>query len=307
MKRSFKMLIISFLLIFSISSLLVGCSTYTSGSNTGTEILEANNAIKFADDKDVVFVDMQSRETYDKTHMNGAVNIVLADIVDSTTIPNMLPAKETIEKVLGNAGIKNDMTIIVYDDNNNMDAARFWWTMKVYGHEKVKVVSGGIKALKAAGANLNADKPVKFAETYTAKDANKSMIATMEDVRNQVNNPDKNVVLLDTRTQQEYDAGTIPSSILINYIDNNYADGRYKSIQDIKMMYLDKKIKPDNTVIMYCKTSVRGAETYLALYNAGFRNLKLYDGAWSQWSADSSNPVQTPSGNGVKPGKSDNS
>lgn len=307
MKRSSKMLIISFLLIFSISSLLVGCSTYTSSSTTGTEIIEANNAIKFTDDKNAVFVDMQSKAAYDKSHVAGAVNIVMANIVDSTIIPNMLASKETIEKVLGNAGIKNDMTVIVYDDNNNMEAARFWWTLKVYGHNNVKVVSGGIKALKAAGAKQTTDMPVRFAETYTAKDADKSMIATMEDVRNQVNNPDKNVVLLDTRTQQEYDAGTIPSSVLINYIDNNYADGRYKSVQDIKMMYLDKKIKPENTVIMYCKTSVRGAETYLALYNAGFRNLKLYDGAWSEWSADPSNPVQTPSGNNVKPGKSDNS
>ena len=307
MKRTFKMLLISCLLIFSISSLLVGCSTYTSGSTTGTEILEANNALKYAEDKNVVFVDMQNKEAYDKNHMKGAANIVLSDILVNTTVPNMLAPKEIIEKVLGNAGIKNDMTVIVYDDNNNMDAARLWWTLKVYGHEKVKVVSGGVKALMAAGAAMTVDKPVRFAETYTAKDANKSMIATMEDVKNQVNNPDKNVVLLDTRSQQEYDAGTIPSSILVNYIDNNYADGRYKSVQDIKMMYLDKKIKPSNTVIMYCKTSIRGAETYLALYNAGFRNLKLYDGAWSEWSADPSNPVQTPSGNGVKPGKADNS
>jgi len=307
MRRKFKMLIIGFLLIFSMTSLLVGCSTYTAGSTTGTEILEANNAFKYTADKNAVFVDMQSKASYDKSHMAGAVNIVLSDIVVSTTVPNMLPSKEKIEKVLGNAGIKNDMTVIVYDDNNNMDSARFWWTLKVFGHEKVKVVSGGIKALKAAGAKLSEDKPVRFAETYTAKDANKSMIATMDDVRNQVNNPDKKVVLLDTRTQQEYDAGTIPSSILLDYTNNNYADGRYKSVSDIKMMYLDKKIKPDNTVIMYCKTSIRGAQTYLALYNAGFRNLKLYDGAWSEWSADPSNPVQTPTGNSVKPGKTDNS
>lgn len=307
MKRTVKMLIISLLLLLSASTLLAGCSTYTSNKSTWTEILEAYSALKYADNKNVVFVDMQKKEAYDKKHMDGAVNIVLADIVVNTPVPNMLAPKESIEKVLGNAGIKNDMTIIVYDDNNNMEAARLWWTLKVYGHENVKVVSGGVKALEAAGAKMTADKPVRFAETFIAKDANTSMIATSEDVKNQVNNNDKNVVLLDSRTKQEYEAGTIPTSILVDYLGNNYADGRFKSVQDIKMMYLDKKIKPENTVIMYCKTSVRGAETYLALYNAGFRNLKLYDGAWLEWSADPSNPVQMPGSNIVKPGKSDNS
>jgi len=307
MKRTFKLLIIGLLLIFPFSSLLVGCSSSASDGATGTEIIEAYKALEYAGDKNVVFVDMQNKEAYGKNHMDGAVNITLDQIVVNTPVPNMLAPKETIEKVLGNAGIKNDMTVIVYDDNNNMEASRFWWTLKVYGHKNVKVVSGGLKAIQASGAKMNADAPVRFAETYTAKDADTSMIATIQDVKNQVNSPDKNVILLDTRTQQEYDAGTIPSSILVNYIDNNYADGRFKSPQDIKMMYLDKKIKPENTIITYCKTSVRGAETYLALYNAGFRNLKLYDGAWSEWSADPANPVQTPDAGGVQPGKSDNS
>lgn len=41
-------------------------------------------------------------------------------------------------------GISNDSTVVIYDINNNMDSARLWWTLKVYGHENVKVVSGGI-------------------------------------------------------------------------------------------------------------------------------------------------------------------
>ena len=58
----------------------------------------------------------------------------------------------------------------------------------------------------------------------------------------------------------------------------------------------DKGIKPDKTIIMFCKTSIRAAQTYVALYNAGYRDLKIYDGAWVEWSADSSLPVETPSG-----------
>jgi thiosulfate/3-mercaptopyruvate sulfurtransferase len=47
---------------------------------------------------------------------------------------------------------------------------------------------------------------------------------------------------------------------------------------------------------MYCKTSIRGAATYLALYNAGYRNLRLYDGAWLEWTDNPMNPVYVPEG-----------
>lgn len=306
MKKLAKL--IATLLVLLIPFSFVGCSSSTSGSTTGSEIIDAKQALGLVGKDKVVLVDMQQSGAYVDNHMDGAVNISLNDIVINTPFPNMLAPKDKIENTLGRAGISNDTTVLVYDDNNNMDAARFWWTLKVYGHENVKVVSGGLKALKASGGKTSSDAPSVTQAKYTAKDANTSMIATIDEVKAQVNNPDKKVVLLDTRSQKEFDEGTIPTSILIEYLENNYKDGTYKSVQDIKIMYLEKKIKPENTVIMYCKTSIRGAETYLALYNAGYRNLKLYDGAWVEWSADKSNPVQTPAGSkAVAPGKSDNS
>ena len=65
----------------------------------------------------------------------------------------------------------------------------------------------------------------------------------------------------------------------------------------IKIQYIENNIKSKNNIIMYCKTSIRGAQTYLALYNAGYRNLKLYDGAWVEWSSMGSLPIQKPETN----------
>ena len=281
---------------------VTGC-TGTSSEVTGEqgqEIIKASKALKLFSDGEAVLVDAQKSSAYDNVHVKGAVNISRNDITTFGPFPNMLAPAGKIEETLGENGISNDSTVIVYDNNNNMDAARLWWTMKVYGHDTVKVVSGGIKAMLDAGAEKSTTTPDVAKADYVAEDKNETMVATKEDLKAQVNNPAEDVVLLDVRSLEEYNRGTIPDSVHFNYVNNNYDDGTFRPVRQIHTLYEDKEITPDKTVIMYCKTSIRAAQTYLALYNAGYRNLKIYDGAWIEWSSDSSLPIQIPDGSKVE-------
>ena len=67
----------------------------------------------------------------------------------------------------------------------------------------------------------------------------------------------------------------------------------------IQIRYIKADLDFDNTAIMYCKSSIRGAQSYLALYNAGYRDLKLYDAAWLEWSANPMNQIYVPEGSGA--------
>ena len=282
--------LLSVIILSSLAILAVGCGT----NNSSQEIIGAKQALELLKKDNVVMIAAQEPETavYTEEHVKGAVKIDLSDVVINEPVVNMLAPKEQIEQVMSERGISDSTTVILYDTNNNMDAARVWWTLKVYGHENVKVVSGGLVALKKAGAEITSEVPAFKAAKYVAKDKNNDMIAETSEVKAQVTSPDKNTIVLDTRSQKEYEAGTIPGSVLLEYINNDYNDGTYKSVQNIKIQYIENNIKPKNNVIMFCKTSIRGAQTYLALYNAGYRNLKLYDGAWVEWSSQGSLPVQ---------------
>jgi thiosulfate/3-mercaptopyruvate sulfurtransferase len=229
-------------------------------------------------------------------HVEGAVNISRADIVVMKPYSNLVGTKAQIENVLGSNGISNDTTVLIYDNNKNMDSARLWWTMLAFGHspEKVKVVSGGLNALRSEGAYIGSDVVSPSRLAYEAKDLDMSMIAELKEVKGQVDNPSADTFLIDTRSLEEYEEGTIPGSIHYNFENNNFSDFSYKPAEQIRIAYLELGIEPDDTAIMYCKTSIRGAQTYLALYNAGYRNLKLYDGAWVEWSSKPSLPVQKP-------------
>lgn len=296
MKYISKYLLIILTLVFVVT----GCTSTKAPGEKGQDIITAKKALQTISKGEAVLVDAQKLSAFEDGHIKGAVNISRNDITTFGPFPNMLASAKKIEKVLGENGISIDSEVVVYDDNNNMDAARFWWTLKVYGHPNVKVVSGGLKALLQAGAEISTSIADVSATENIIEEKNQEMIATKEDVKSEVNNPQEDVVLLDVRTQKEYNMGTIPGSIHLNYEFNNYDDGTYRPVRQIHTLYKDKGISPDKTVIMYCKTSIRAAQTYLALYNAGYRNLKIYDGAWVEWSSDTSLPVEIPDGANVE-------
>jgi thiosulfate/3-mercaptopyruvate sulfurtransferase len=273
--------------------LLAACGPQPQGP-TGTEIIAADTAIARLSEPGTVLVDARGTLDYRKGHIEGAVNVPLPDITVSEPVLNMLAPPEKIAETFGGKGIGNDTTVLVYDDNLNMLAARVWWTLKVYGHDSVQVVGGGLNALVAAGAATTTEEPSVTSAVFTPDEPRTEMIATLRDVRNQVNEPDQQVVLVDTRTLDEFNQGTIPGSALVDFAENNFADGTFRPVRQIRIRYIEAGLDYDKEAILYCKTSVRGAQTYLALYNAGYRNLKLYDGAWVEWSANPMNPVFTP-------------
>ena len=299
-----KKILLSFLII--LPALFISCGPSVPGEK-GTEIITAEKAVEMISEGNISIIDARKAADYSKSHVKNAVNVSRNDIVDSSKYPNMLAGGEQISEVLGSRGISNDKTIVVYDDNKNMDSARLWWTLKVYGNDNVKVVSGGLKALESAGAEMSSAASSLPKAEYKVSSLRSEMIADLKYMKKQVNKPSEDIVIIDTRTKEEYEEGTIPGSYHLNFVDNNFKDGTYKPVQQISIRYLEQGISADKEAVMYCKTSIRGAQTYLALYNAGYRKLKLYDGAWVEWSSNPLNPIYKPEKPAYMIDSSDNS
>lgn len=296
----------SLIFLLLITLIFAGCGLKTS-VEMGTEIITAKEAIALLNENDVILVDARSSVDYKKSHLENAVNVSRADIITNSPYPNMLCLPDQLEKTMEEKGISNSTTIVIYDSNQNMDSARLWWSLKIYGHNKIKVVSGGMNALKKKGLTISTGIPNPPKGTYKAAPINTEMLAVKKDIKNQINQDDPNTHIIDTRSLEEYSEGTIPGSININFVENNYTDQRYKPARQIRNRYQEEGFKIDDTIIIFCKSSVRGAQTYLALYDAGFRNLKLYDGAWIEWSASPANPVFKSESEVLKIDSSDNS
>ncbi len=293
---------LSLVMLAALICVLTSCAAHDY-AQSGKKIIPASSLSSYIGKDGVVIVDMQDAESYAAGHVEGAVNITQEDIVISVPVANTLTSKNKLQKLLGEKGIGNDTTIVVYDDNK-MNAARFFWTMLMYGSENVLVVDGGLDAIEAAGIALTDAQTEVTPTEYVAGEKQDQWLATSEDVLAQVNEPDKNVVLLDVRTDAEYEAsGKVPSSILWDYADNFYKDGTFKSVETTRINYIGKGIPPEKTAIIYCQTSMRAASVFLRLYDAGYRNIKIYDGAYLEWASNPSNPIDMPSGAVVPSGK----
>lgn len=279
--------------LFALSLFLLACAPRPVGQ-TGTEIVEAKAVAALLAQPEAVLVDARNMPDYRDSHIKGAVNIGRADIVVMTPFPALLAPPEQIEQTMGSRGISNDSLVVIYDDNNNMDAARLWWTLKVYGHDNVKVVSGGLQAMLRAGFQTSSTPPNPQPASFRAGPLRDEMLISAQDIRAQINEPDPRVVLIDTRTEEEFMNGHIPGAMLIDYRENNFRDGTFRPVSHIRIKYLEAGIDYKKDVVLYCHTSIRGTPSFLALYNAGYRNLRLYDGAWVEWSANPMNPIHVP-------------
>ncbi len=293
MRRSIS-IFLSLILVLSVL-VFTSCGPAPAGEQ-GTEIIDAETAVQLLAVENTVLVDANNGVTYKKRHAEGAVSIPRTAIVINDPVSNMLPPASQLEVVMGAAGIGNDSLVLIYDNNKNMDAARLWFTLKVYGYDNVKVISGGLNSLAAAGVEVVKTVPAVVPASFKAGVLNQDMLISSKDVRSNVENPPADYVLIDTRSIEEYNEGTIPGSVYLDFSGNNFSDSTFRPVNQIRIRYLEKKIDYNDEVVMYCKTSIRGAQTYLALYNAGYRNLKLYDGAWMEWTANPMNPVYVPEG-----------
>ncbi|GKX32042.1 hypothetical protein SH1V18_45220 [Vallitalea longa] len=270
-------LLIVFVLLFT------SCNkTSYEGSNNVVEPTEVKETMN---NSDVIVIDARSEEDYAKGHLEGAISLNPDKLTISEPVNGMLAPKEQVEEVLSEKGISNDSTVYIYDNSGGVYSGRVWWVLKIYGHENVKVINNGQKGLELANLPMSLEVPELSSTDYVAKDADEDMIATMDYVKAIAENDKSKEKIIDVRSKAEYDEGAIPNAIFYPHTKNLYTDGTFKSARDTYLFYNDLGLEKDDTIILYCKSSFRAAQTALILDEAGFENVKVYDGAWLEWSS----------------------
>jgi thiosulfate/3-mercaptopyruvate sulfurtransferase len=235
-------------------------------------------------------VDMVSeRKDYRRGHIPGAVYLSVDDVrVKVREGGYRLPTAAEAARLFGDLGIGPDTHVVIYDDSDSLDAARLFFTLDVYGHRAVSLLDGGIPAWRRAKRPETTVVPSVARTDYRPALA-PERVASAEWVRARLSDP--TVALLDARSADEYTGkdvrakrgGHIPGAVNVEWKQNLRPDGTFKPVDELRAMYAAQAITPDKTVVTYCQTHHRAAQSYFVLRLLGYPRLVGYDRSWSEW------------------------
>ncbi|WP_077213733.1 sulfurtransferase [Bacillus dakarensis] len=273
-----------------------------------TAFIEKDWLLDRLNDSNVVIVDCRfqlsdpekGKELYLKSHIKGANYLHMEDDLSGNVEKHggrhPLPKPDDFKKILENAGISNDNMVVAYDGGEGSFAGRLWWLLKFAGHQHVYILNGGYKEWTEANYPIDDCIPT-VRNTHYEMDLQSNMLASVEDVRSAVTSGDH--VIIDSREQKRYlgieepidkKAGHIPTAV--NYVwTDGFKDGKFKSAYEQERRFAD--IDKDAKIIVYCGSGITATPNYIALKEAGYENVKLYGGSFSDWISYDEHEVET--------------
>lgn len=238
---------------------------------------------------------------YDQGHIPGAVYFNLDRDLSAPVGPHggrhPLPDLGDFAATVGQAGIDATKTVVVYDDQGGAMASRLWWMLRYAGHDNVYLLDGGYSSWKAVGYPTTTEPAQPKGKIFTVN-IRPEMLLSMEDVKSRIGK--SGTTIIDSREPRRYlgleepidrAAGHIPGAVNRFWKDALNEAGRWKGQDGQSARFAG--LNPDDEIVVYCGSGVTACPNVLALTEAGFRNVKLYGGSWSDWVSYEENPIAT--------------
>jgi len=306
MKKKFLLLLLAVMVMLSLaacgdksdgtqdSQAAAGSETSPNAQETypNADLLtEAEWVQAHAKDSNIVIVDVRSKG-YEQGHIPGAVSLKSGLLKDGDH--NTVVGADKFQELVQNAGINSDTTVVLYDDGNSLSSGRVFYVLEYYGHkDKVKVLNGGYAAWMAASMDVSTDAPTPAKGNFVAT-ADDKLLTTKEEIKLL---DLEACTLLDVRSADEYSGadlrgnkkgGHIESAVNKDWtesIDNETSDGvpKFKPYKQLQEEYSAVGLDKDKTIIPYCQTNVRGAQSYFTLRLLGYKDVRPYEGSFAEW------------------------
>jgi thiosulfate/3-mercaptopyruvate sulfurtransferase len=276
------------------------------------------------EDPALVLVDLRWREDgsgrarYERGHIPSAQFVDWTmDIADpSHRLAFMLSPPDAFAATMRSLGIGDDSVVVAYADDRGSGPHRLWWACRVYGHENVRVLDGGLEKWTAEGQPLSNEAPSSRSATWTPRPRT-GLLATSADVR--AARLDPNAVVLDSRPPEQFRgeavwfetgpiaadasgiahtprgelrAGRVPWASNLPAEKLYRTDGTMKSGSELDALLRPLGVKADSSVITYCGVGISAAALLFALSSAGVERASLYDASWDEWGREPTFPVE---------------
>jgi thiosulfate/3-mercaptopyruvate sulfurtransferase len=238
----------------------------------------------------------------------GARYFDINTIADTdSALPHMVPAVGRFERLVSELGIGNASRVVFYDQLGLFSAARAWWMLRLFGHDAVAVLDGGLpkwqregRALESGAApqrTMAAAMPPAFRAALRAQ-----RLRGLGDMLENIRAPRE--LVLDARSCERFyarvpelrpglRAGHMPGAGNIPYSELLAADQTLLPRAALLERFARAGVSADTAVVTSCGSGVTAAVLTLGLAVAGLPEGALYDGSWTEWGGRADTPIVT--------------
>ena len=245
-------------------------------------------------------VDAQARFT--AGHVPGARFFDIDAVADTETeLPHMLPTAGRFARMVGALGIGSGDRVVVYDQKGIFSAPRAWWMFRVFGHDRVGVLDGGLPAWREAGYPLEAGTLALPAPARFVADFHAMRVRGFGDVR--ANLTTQAELVLDARPAGRFSgedpeprpglpSGHMPGAVSVPASDL-VLGGHILPANALRARFAAAGVDGSRPVVTSCGSGVSAAILTFGLHLAGLPEGALYDGSWTEWALRAETPKVT--------------
>jgi thiosulfate/3-mercaptopyruvate sulfurtransferase len=244
-----------------------------------------------------------ARADYDAGHIPGAVFFDIDGVAEpGTSLAHMIPSAERFAAKMAERGIGSEDKVIVYDANGLSSAGRAWWMLRLFGHDNVALLDGGLPKWKAEGRPLDTKAPVIPQRRFTTR-FDPALVRDKAAVLANVTNRREQVV--DARAAGRFDGsaeetwpgrrrGHIPGSCNLSFDQvTDPQTKQLKNAEELQKLFAGAGVALDRPIVTSCGSGVTACALAFALYLIGHDRAAIYDGSWSEWGLPDGPPIAT--------------